>query len=90
MKVIWVLMLGWVLGIGSHMLYEVDFSCKKNSYNFESAVDRRNFILILDRNGYLYSYEIDHLKRHWITPWMVGCDGIEKVEAEFYRVRAAK
>lgn len=37
-------------------------------YNFGDTDKRVRFTTFLDEQDVLYSYEIDYLKRHWITP----------------------
>ena len=52
------------------------------SYNYESKEHREKLISILESRDILYSHEIDHLKRHWITPWVFDEKYLEPVERE--------
>lgn len=52
-------------------------------YHYESAESRQKMIELLEEKSILYSYEIDHLKRHWIKPWVSDHNLLKSVELEF-------
>ncbi|WP_220814821.1 hypothetical protein [Pseudomonas paralcaligenes] len=60
------------------------------SYNFEDKRDREKMVSILESKGMLYSYNIDHLKRHWIIPWIDDVELLESVEQELEDWRASR
>ncbi|NVK23139.1 MAG: hypothetical protein HWD86_11530 [Kangiellaceae bacterium] len=60
--------LGYLSGVISIILYWSFTHSNYVSYNYEDSETRQKVIAILDKNNILYSYQIDHLKRHWIIP----------------------
>jgi hypothetical protein len=86
--------IAYLLGFASAALISLTISQidkgPPRSYNFEDKRDRKKMISILESREILYSYNIDHLKRHWITPWIDDVEILEPVEQELEKWRTSR
>lgn len=63
-----VLLLGFILGFTVAIAFFNVTHPVYTSHNYSDKNFRTRVMEELDKKGFLYSYEIDHLKKHWITP----------------------
>ena len=56
------------------------------SYQYESPEKRERYMRFLENNDVLYSYTIDHLKRHWVMPHLEK-ESAKKVLQEQFEVQ---
>lgn len=67
-KIIIVFILGFISGCIAAICFNSFTHTNYKSYRFDDESSREYVVKVLEENGILYSYTIDHLKRHWITP----------------------
>jgi hypothetical protein len=63
-----VLFIGFALGFTIAMKFFYVTQSSYTSYHYPDKEFRTKVMEQLDKKGFLYSYEIDHIKRHWVTP----------------------
>ena len=63
--------------------YELIYDSGK-SYDYYPEA-RKVLIEVLDEKDILYSYKIDHLKRHWVTPIVKDLETLDLIEKEVDR-----
>lgn len=84
----------YILGFASAALISLAISQSNKgpprSYNFEDRRDREKMTSILESKNILYSHNVDHLKRHWITPWVDDAETLKPVEQELDEWRASR
>lgn len=63
-----VLFIGFALGFTIAMKFFYVTQSSYTSYLYSDKEFRIKVMEQLDKKGFLYTYKVDHLKRHWITP----------------------
>lgn len=78
----WVMFaLGCLIGCATTLIVLYGVNPHYKSYNYEDEVKREQMRSALDERGIMYSYEIDHLGRHWITPMVDDDNLISDIES---------
>ena len=79
MKNRYAFVLGVLFTISAYIIYYEYTYGGKVSYDYHPE-SRDILIEVLEEKGILYSYKIDHLKRHWVTPMTRDSETLKSIE----------